>query len=118
MTISATYKSRSIGVNLTAGSDNTIYECPNNWTAHMVLLFVTNHGSGNKTLTIEWYDSSTSTWYYILGGYTLNGYGYLMLADSYLVLNAGDKMRITPEAGSSMSATVTVEEYFDPANRA
>jgi hypothetical protein len=40
-----------------------------------------------------------------------------MLADSYLVLNAGDKMRITPEAGSSMSATVTVEEYFDPANR-
>jgi hypothetical protein len=118
MPINDGYKSRSIGTNLTAGSANTVYECPSNWTAHMVLLFVTNHGSGNKTLTIEWYDSSTSTWYYILGGYTLNAYGYLMLADSYLVLNAGDKMRITPEAGSSMSATVTVEEYFDPANRA
>lgn len=117
MPINDGYKSRSIGINLTAGSDNTVYECPSNWTAHMVLLFVTNHGSGNKTLTIEWYDSSTSTWYYILGGYILNAYGYLMLADSYLVLNAGDKMRITPEAGSSMSATITVQEYFDPANR-
>lgn len=118
MTVSATYKSRSIGTNLTAGSANIIYECPANWTSHVVLLFVTNATGGNKNLTIEWYDTSTSTWYFILGGYILSSYGYLQLSDSYLVLNGGDRLRITPEAGSTMSATVTVEEYFDPANRA
>lgn len=112
-----TSRARSIGHNLTAGSATTVYECPDNFTAYMTLLFVTNHGSGNKTLTIEWYDKTDNTWYYVLGGYVLSAYGFLKLSEGYLVLNSGDKMRITPEAGSSMSSIVTVEELFDPSNK-
>lgn len=112
-----TSRARSIGHNLTAGSANIVYECPENFTAYMTLLFVTNHGSGNKTITVEWYDKTEDTWYYILGGYVISAYGFLKLSDGYLVLNSGDKMRITPEAASSMSSIVTVEELFDPANK-
>lgn len=106
-------RSRSIGTNLTAGSSNTIYTCPNNFTAKVVLLFVANTTSGNKTVTITWHDSSAGVDYFIVGGYVVSAYNFLKMDGSYLTLNAGDSLSITPEAGSIMDATVTVEEYYD-----
>jgi hypothetical protein len=113
---SRAYKARSVGTNLTAGVANTIYTCPPNHTAKVELLFVANTTGGNKTVTIKWHDASLGTDYYIVGGYVISAYGYLKLDGSYLALSAGDYMMVTPEAGSTMDATVSVEEYFDPAN--
>jgi hypothetical protein len=101
-----------VGKSLTAGADNIIYTCPSKYIARMVLLFVTNHGSGNKTVTVKWYDSSVGASYYIVGGYVLTAYGYLKLDGSYLVLNPGDTLTITPEAGSTIDAAITVEEQY------
>lgn len=109
-------KLRSVGTNLTAGAANTIYTCPVNHTAKVELLFVANTTSGNKTVSIKWHDTSLNTNYFIVGGYTVSAYGYLKLDGSYLVLSAGDYIVVTPEAGSAMDATVSVEEYFDPMN--
>ncbi len=106
-------KIRSVGLNLTAGSANTVYTCPDNFIAKMHLLFVSNHGGNNKIVSIEWHDVSTSGSYYIVGGYVLSANGYLKLDGSYLVLNPGDHVVVTPEAGSTMSTTVTVEEFYE-----
>lgn len=109
-------KSRSVGTNLTAGSSNVIYTCPANYTAKMLLLFVANTTSGNKTVSINWHDDSENETYAIVGGYVVSAYSFLKLDGSYLTLNSGDYLTITPEAGSTMDATVTVEEYYDPVN--
>lgn len=109
-------KLRSVGTNLTAGAANTIYTCPANHTAKVELLFIANTTSGNKTVSIKWHDTSLGTDYFIVGGYTLSAYNFLKIDGSYLVLNAGDYLVVTPEAGSTMDATVSVEEYFDPMN--
>jgi hypothetical protein len=108
---------RSVGTNMTAGSANTVYTCPNNFTAKVELLFVCNHTSGNKTVQIDWYDTSTGLTYCIVGGYVISAYNFLKFDQAYLILNAGDYLSITPEAGSTMDATVSVEEYFDPATK-
>jgi hypothetical protein len=108
-------KIRSVGKVLTAGVANTVYTCPDNYIAKMTLLFVSNHGGNNKTVSIQWNDSSASQSYYIVGGYVLSAYGYIKLDGSYLVLNPGDTLIITPEAGASADATVTVEEYYEQA---
>ena len=109
-------KVRSVGMNLTAGSANTVYTCPPNHTAKVELMFVCNRGSGNKTVSIQWHDTSSSGAYYIVGGYVVSAYSYLMLSGAYLALNAGDHIVVTPEAGSTMDVTVSVEEYYDPAS--
>lgn len=106
-------KIRSLGKSLTAGVANTVYTCPPNYIAKMTLLFVSNHGGNNKTVTIQWNDSSASQSYYIVGGYVLSAYGYLKLDGSYLVLNPGDTVIVTPEAGANTDATVTVEEHYE-----
>jgi uncharacterized membrane protein len=110
--VSTEFKFRSVGKILTAGAANIIYTCPSKYIARMVLLFVTNHGSGNKTVTVKWYDSSANESYFIVGGYVLTAYGYLKLDGSYLVLNPGDTLTVTPEAGSTIDAVVTVEEQY------
>lgn len=110
-------KLRSVGTNLTAGAANTVYTCPVNHTAKVELLFVANTTSGNKTVSIKWHDTSLNTNYFIVGGYTISAYNFLKIDGSYLVLSAGDYLVITPEAGSTMDATVSVEEYFDPMNQ-
>ena len=110
-------KQRSKGTALPAATPTVVYQCPANFTAQMVLLVVSNKGSGNKTVTINWTDSHTGSSYSIVAGYTLSAYNFLKFDQSYLVFNAGDSMTITSEAGSSMDVTVTVEEYFDPASR-
>ena len=109
-------KLRSVGTNLTAGVGNTIYTCPANHTSKVELLFIASNTSGNKTVSIKWHDTSLGTDYFIVGGYTLSAYNFLKIDGSYLVLNAGDYLVVTPEAGSTMDATVSVEEYFDPMN--
>ncbi len=106
-------KIRSVGKVLTAGVANTIYTCPDNFIAKMNLLFVSNHGGNNKTVSIQWTDASASASYYIVGGYVLSAYGYLKLDGSYLALYPGDTLVVTPEAGSSMDTTVTVEEHYE-----
>lgn len=111
------YKSRSVGAALTDGVENIVYTCPPNFTSHVVLLFVSNLTSGNKTVTIKWYNSHSNTEFYIIGGYVISAYSFLKLDGSYLTLNAGDHICITPEVGSSMHSTLTVEEYFDPTSR-
>jgi hypothetical protein len=117
MTTAILPKLRSIGANLTAGTSNVIYTCPTNYTSKAVLLLVSNGTSGNKTITLQWYDSSAGTSYSITNGYVLTAYGFLIFDQSYLILNSGDYISATPEAGSTMSAIFTVEEYFDPANK-
>jgi len=111
------FKSRSIGKHLTAGVENTIYTCPKGYTAHITLLFVANLGVGNQTVTIQWYNSHVPDTFYILGGYPISGYSYLKLDGSYLTLNTDDSLIIMPQAGSTMDATITVEEHYDPYSR-
>lgn len=108
----------SVGKNLTAGVTNTVYTCPDNFTAKVELLFVCNNTNGNKTVQIKWHDESTGLDYAIVAGYIISSYNFLKFDQAYLVLNAKDYITITPEAGSTMDATISVEESFDPANKA
>lgn len=107
---------RSVGTNLTAGVANVIYTCPPNNTSKVELLFIANSTSGNKTVSIKWHDVNENKDFFVVGGYTISAYNFLKIDGSYLVLNAGDYLSVTPEAASTMDATVSVEEYFDPAN--
>jgi hypothetical protein len=106
-------KIRSLGKVLTAGVANTIYTCPPNYIAKMVLLFVSNHEGNNKTVQVQWNDVSAGGTYHIVGGYSLAANAYLKLDGSYLVLNPGDTVLVTPQAGSTMDATITVEEHYE-----
>jgi hypothetical protein len=116
MTLATVPRLKSVGANLTAEVEKVVYTCPNNFTAKIDLIFVTNNSNGNKAITIQWYDYTTDTNYNIAPAFVISAFSFLQLSDAYLILNAGDKLKFTSAASSDMSAVVSVEEYFDPAN--
>ena len=111
-------KVRSVGKVCTAAVANTVYTCPPNFIARMVLLFVVNHGGNNKTVSVggivEYQIFDVTKNLIECNDAILTANGYLKLDGSYLVLNAGDTLIVTPEAGATMDTTVTVEEYYFP----
>jgi hypothetical protein len=107
---------KTVGANLTAEVEKTVYACPNNFTSKIDLVFVTNNTNGNESITIKWFDYSEDEEYFISPAYVIAAYSFLQLSDSYLILNSGDQLKFTSSAGSTMSAVVSVEEYFDPTN--
>lgn len=84
-------------------------------TYKVVLLFVAN-ANGNTSVKIEWYRASEALHYYILSGKNLGSGEFLQFSDSYIVLEPGDKLEITPSANATpnIHAFCTVEESFIP----
>ena len=115
--MNGSYRSRSKGTRLTAGVANTVYTTPAKHTTKVILLFIANKTAGNKTVTIKWHDAHNNVDYTIVGGYVVSAFNFLKFDQAYLVLNAGDYMTVTPEAGADMDATVSVEEFYDPASQ-
>lgn len=105
-------KAISTGHNLTAGTKTTVYTVPTGYYAKWNLSYVTNATGQNKTVTVLWYDFSTTTEIIILQGYTLSPTQFVKFNDgAYVVLEEGDEVRITSEAGSTMATTNTFELY-------
>lgn len=114
--VSKNTRSRSVVKDFTVENvRGELYVCPNNCTTKMVLLFVAN-ANGNTTVIIEWYRASASDHYFITGGKNLTSGEYIQFSDSYIVLEPGDKIEITPSGNASpnIHAFCTVEEIFIP----
>ena len=97
----------------------TLYTCPANAKAHMSLLFITNAASQDSDVDIQWYRASESTSFFIIGGKNLSTGEFLKFDGSFIVLESGDRIDVTPSstgggADPQIDAFCTVEEFFNP----
>jgi hypothetical protein len=101
----------SIGKNLPAGVETTVYTVPKGYTAFWDLLYAHNAGAGTKYLTVDWYDSSENTHVHILEQYDFTAKTYFQFSgnSSGIVLEEGDQIHMTPEAGSTFGIICTVK---------
>ena len=103
-------KNRTIGKVLeTTNSD--IYTVPARWNGTVHSLIITNTTSASKTVSLEWYDSVNSTWYYLMKD-TVLGANSIMQIEEPLYLIATDQIRGLASANSSVTVTVKVLEDF------
>lgn len=111
------YKEKSVIAAFTSsGTRETLYECPSNCRARVPLVFIVNaKGSGNVNVTFEWYRAADTTHYYVLSERNLRTGEFIQLSDSYIVLEPGDKLEVTPTGNTpQVDALCTVEEIFIP----
>ena len=101
----------SVGVSPTAAVDTTVYTCPKGYYAKFTVMYIHNTGGSTKHITVQWFDSSANTTLDILTQYDFASKTYLQFDGSaYIVLEEGDKIKITTEAGSTFSFIATFEE--------
>ena len=101
----------SVGTNLTADTKTTVYTVPDGYRAAWNLCHVSNHTGSNKSISMFWYDASANVEIVVLDAYNLDAKKFIEFGGSglYVLLEEGDQVRLTPEAGSSMSSIATFE---------
>ena len=97
----------SVGKNLTAGTDVTVYTVPNGYTAGWNLMYLFNNSGSTKACSVIWRDGSDI---YVFNGTVANG-AYVKLEGngSAVQMEEGDTVIMHSEAGSSFSAICTFE---------
>lgn len=100
----------TVGLNLVAGTNTTIYTVPNGYYAKWTLSHITNGSASSKHITLVWTDASAATDLYILNTYTISTKDFKQIDGSaYFVLEEGDTVKATSESGSTMSIICTFE---------
>ena len=99
----------TVGKNLTAGSANTLYTVPRAHKAIATMLFIAHGAGSTASISAAWYDSSAATSVTIVAGKNIGSGEYIQFTDGRLVLDEGDSITVTPAAGSTFSAILTVE---------
>ena len=100
---------QSVGKQLTAGTANTLFTVPAGYKAIVSMLFISNLDANNKTTSAQWHQADTSTNIYIIQQYPMASHTYIQFSNGELVLQSGDSMVITPEAGATQSALATFD---------
>ena len=100
----------SVGVSPAAATLTTVYTVPTGYYAKFTVMYIHNTGGSTKHITVQWYDASTTATYDILTEYNFTSKNYLQFdGNAYIVLEEGDKIQITTEAGSTFSFLATFE---------
>jgi len=101
----------SVGVSPTAAVDTTVYTCPTGYYAKFTVMYIHNTGGSTKHITVQWFDASANTTLDILTQYDFTSKNYLQFdGNAYIVLEEGDKIKITTQSASSFSFIATFEQ--------
>lgn len=91
----------SVGKNLTAGVENTVFTVPDGYEARVTMVFITNNSGNSKSFSAAWNDDGTDITF--ASSKSLNSKEFIQYGGEFgdfLILDEGDYMTITPEAGS------------------
>ena len=100
----------SVGGNLTANTATTIYTVPTGYYAKWNLMYLFNYGGSTKHMTVTWHDASANININVLFEYNVSTKTYFRLdGGANIVLEPGDYITMTSEAGSTYSYICTFE---------
>lgn len=102
----------SVGNNLTANTATTLYTVPTGYFAKCTLLHVTNSTGSNKHISLTWYDLSAAASIPVSFEYTVaSKTNFDPITDTqFFVMEEGDYITATSEAGATMSVVATFEQ--------
>jgi hypothetical protein len=92
----------------TTTTKETILTVPTKNTGLWQVMYVISL-TGNDTPKVYWYDSSTATEYFIVGGKNLGAGEYILLSNAEVVMQSGDEIRVQNSSTNTVTYIATVE---------
>jgi len=93
----------------TTTTKETILTVPTKNTGLWQLMYIISL-TGNDTPKVYWYDVSTNTEYFLVGGKNLGAGEYIMLdGNTEVVMQAGDQIRVQNSSTNTVTYVATVE---------
>jgi len=92
-------------------TNSTIYIAPPRFESSVDSIIISNTSSATVTFSLEWYESSTSTYYKIANQVKMYPNSILQLTDGF-ILQPGDFIRGLSSVVSSITISIKVKEQF------
>ena len=106
-------RKKSVWGHNTGTTTEIVYTCPANCVAEVSFIHIHN-STGNTNITVEWYVAADSYTSHFLEGKNLGAAEYIQFPDIELVLQAGDRIQVTPDTAAHLDTIITVTETFVP----
>ena len=114
------YVTKAINVTATSGgsSGNVLYTCPSRFNAMIFFLHIASRTTNNEGITIQWFDASASTYFFILNGFLManNNAHEVGGSGAHIVLQPGDKIVCSTSSAANFDVSMSVEEVFRTQN--
>ena len=101
------------GHNESAAAED-VYTCPPNCVSEVTFIHVVNGGGSTRTVVLGWYVAADDYTSLFLSDKSLASDEYITFSGIDLILQAGDKIRVTPSATGHIDTIITVTETFIP----
>jgi hypothetical protein len=99
----------------TGASGDVLYTCPNNYSAIIRYLHLSNNNTSNKNVSLEFYHADDTSYHFICKDFQMSGYSIQNFVDAaYFNLHQGDKIIGSSETASTMEVMLSLEEYYNP----
>ena len=111
-----TTESKTITSTSADASADVIYTVPDNYSAIVRFLHLSNGTTSTKKAYIQFYHNDDTTYYNLVNGLSMSGNStHDVVSGNFFTLHQKDKIVSYIESGMTLDVTVSVEEYFDPA---
>lgn len=105
-----TTKNRTFGKELLL-TNSTVYIAPPRFEGSVDSIIVSNTSASTVTFSLEWYESSSSTYYKIANQVKMYPNSILQLTDGF-ILQPGDFIRGLSSVANSITISIKVKEEF------
>jgi len=111
-----TTESKTITSTSADGSADVVYTVPDNYSAIVRFLHLSNGTNSTKKAYIQFYHNDDTTYYNLVNGLNMSVHTkHDVVSGNFFTLHQKDKIVSYIESGMTLDVTVSVEEYFDPA---
>lgn len=111
-----TTETKTITSTSSGASADVIYTVPDNHSAIVRFLHLSNGTTSAKKAYVQWYHNDDTTYYSLVNGLSMSGHTtHDVISGNFMALHQKDKVVAYIESGMTLDVTISVEEYFDPA---
>jgi len=91
-----------------------VYTCPPNCVSELTFIHVVNGGNSTRTVVLGWYVAADDYTSLFLSDKSLASNEHITFSGIDLILQAGDKIKVTPSGTGHIDTILTITETFIP----
>ncbi len=111
-----TTENKTVTSTSAGASADVVYTVPDNHSAIVRFLHLSNGTASTKKAHIQIYHNDTTSYFTVVNGLSMTANTtHNVVSGNFITLHQKDKIVSYIESGMTLDVTISIEEYFDPA---